>query len=129
MSKKNKSKNSTMRGDAFFRALMNNCIKSLIPVIGKESGKNYTGDEKIIQHWNEHFINQQDGKSRRMPNKVKFEPLKIRDYRFHLHKKSDTLGKSDKRIIDTLFSIIDSEGNETFFISLLSKPDQRRIIK
>ena len=62
-------------------------------------GKNYTGNERIIQHPNEHFLNQQDG-------------------------------KSEKRITDSSFSIIDSEGNEThFIIEAQSTPDNTMIIR
>ena len=96
MSEKNLS--STPYDDAF-RTLMNDCGKLLIPLINEAFGKNYTGDEKIIQHPNEHFINQQDG-------------------------------KSDKRVTDSSFSIIDSEGNETFFIiEAQSTPDNTMIIR
>jgi len=96
MSEKNLS--STLYDDAF-RTLMNDCGKLLIPLINEAFGKNYTGDEKIIQHPNEHFINQQDG-------------------------------KSDKRVTDSSFSIIDSEGNETFFIiEAQSTPDNTMIIR
>ena len=48
--------------DDAFRTLMNDCARLLIPVINDVFGKHYTGQEEIIQHPNEHFINQQDGK-------------------------------------------------------------------
>ena len=44
---------------------MNDCIMLLIPVINEVFDKHYTGSEKIIQHPNEHFINQQDGESQK----------------------------------------------------------------
>ena len=44
---------------------MNDCIRLLIPVINEVFDKHYTGSEKIIQHPNEHFINQQDGESQK----------------------------------------------------------------
>ena len=98
MGRENISGNSTPYDDAF-RTLMNDCIKLLIPVINEVFGKNYTGNERIIQHPNEHFINQQDG-------------------------------KSEKRITDSSFSIIDSEGNEThFIIEAQSTPDNTMIIR
>jgi len=61
--RKNLSK-STPYDDAF-RTLTNDCAKLLIPLINEAFGKNYTGDEEIIQHPNEHFINQQDGRSKK----------------------------------------------------------------
>ncbi|MBQ9404257.1 MAG: hypothetical protein IJU15_04665 [Synergistaceae bacterium] len=47
--------------DDVFRTLMNDCIGLLIPVINEVFGKHYSGNEKIVFHPNEHFINQQDG--------------------------------------------------------------------
>ena len=47
--------------DDVFRTLMNDCVGLLIPVINEVFGKHYSGNEKIIFHPNEHFINQQDG--------------------------------------------------------------------
>ncbi len=78
---------------------MNDCSQLLIPLINEIFGKNYKGDEKIIQHPNEHFINQQDG-------------------------------KSQKRITDSSFTIIDSSGNEAhFIIEVQSTPDSTMIIR
>ena len=95
--RKNLSK-STPYDDAF-RTLMNDCEKLLIPLINEAFGKNYTGDEEIIQHPNEHFINQQDG-------------------------------KSNKRVTDSSFSIIDKDGNiSTFIIEVQSTPDNTMIIR
>ena len=47
--------------DDSFRTLMNDCVGLLIPVINEVFGKHYTGNEKIVFHPNEHYINQQDG--------------------------------------------------------------------
>ena len=44
---------------------MNDCTGLLIPLINEVFSKHYTGSEKIIQHPNEHFINQQDGESQK----------------------------------------------------------------
>ncbi|MBR1485705.1 MAG: Rpn family recombination-promoting nuclease/putative transposase [Synergistaceae bacterium] len=89
---------STPYDDAF-RTLMNDCVELLIPLINEIFDKNFTGDEQIIQHPNEHFIKQQDG-------------------------------KSQKRITDSSFTIIDSEGNETnFIIEVQSTPDGTMIIR
>ena len=48
--------------DDVFRTMMNDCIRLLIPVINEVFGKHYSGNERIVFHPNEHFINQQDGK-------------------------------------------------------------------
>ena len=41
--------------------MMNDCVSLLIPVINEVFGKHYSGNERIVFHPNEHFINQQDG--------------------------------------------------------------------
>ena len=85
--------------DDAFRTLMNDCAKLLIPVINEVFGKHYIGVEKIIQHPNEHFINQQDG-------------------------------KSQKRITDSSFTIIDNDGKEErFIIEVQSTADNSMIIR
>ena len=92
-------KNISTPYDDSFRTLMNDCNQLLIPLINEVFGKNYAGDEKIIQHPNEHFINQQDG-------------------------------KSQKRITDSSFTIIDNAGNEeNFIIEVQSTPDNTMIIR
>ena len=48
--------------DNAFRTMVNDCSKLLFAVINEAFGKNYHGDEQIIFHPNEHFINKQDGK-------------------------------------------------------------------
>ena len=78
---------------------MNDCAKLLIPLINEVFGKNFTGNEQIIQHPNEHFINRQDG-------------------------------KSQKKITDSSFTIIDSNGNKTnFIIEVQSTPDGTMIVR
>ena len=78
---------------------MNDCKQLLIPLVNEVFGKNYAGDEKIIQHPNEHFINRQDG-------------------------------KSQKRITDSSFTIIDKLGNEAhFIIEVQSTPDNTMVIR
>ncbi len=59
-------KNISTPYDDAYRTLMNDCNQLLIPLVNEVFGKNYAGDEKIIQHPNEHFINQQDGKSQKL---------------------------------------------------------------
>ena len=91
----------TVQGGAFlpYRTLMNDCNQLLIPLVNEVFGKNYVGDEKVIQHPNEHFINQQDG-------------------------------KSQKRITDSSFTIIDKLGNEAhFIIEVQSTPDNTMVIR
>ena len=91
-------KTSTPYDDAF-RTLMNDCAKLLIPLINEIFGKNFTGNEQIIQHPNEHFINRQDG-------------------------------KSQKKITDSSFTIIDANGNKThFIIEVQSTPDGTMIVR
>lgn len=53
---------STPYDDAF-RTLVNDCTPLLIPLLNVVFGKNYTGKEQIVPQPNEHFVNQQDGKS------------------------------------------------------------------
>lgn len=51
---------STPYDDAF-RTMVNDCAGLLIPVINEVFGKHYSGDETIVFHPNEHFVNQQGG--------------------------------------------------------------------
>ncbi len=46
--------------DGAFRTILNDCRQLIIPVINEIFGEDYTGDEKIEFHPNEHFIDQQD---------------------------------------------------------------------
>jgi len=46
--------------DGVFRTILNDCRQFIIPVINEIFGEDYTGDEKIEFHPNEHFIDQQD---------------------------------------------------------------------
>ena len=46
--------------DGVFRTILNDCRQMIIPVINEIFGEDYTGDEKIEFHPNEHFIDQQD---------------------------------------------------------------------
>lgn len=47
--------------DDAFRTLLNDCLKLLIPVVNEVFGKNYSGDEEIVLHHNEHFIHNKSG--------------------------------------------------------------------
>ena len=47
--------------DDAFRTMTNDCSQLLIPMVNEIFGKHYRGDEKIIFHPNEHYLNQQDG--------------------------------------------------------------------
>lgn len=46
--------------DGAFRTILNDCRRLIIPVINEIFGEDYTGNEKIEFHPNEHFIDQQD---------------------------------------------------------------------
>ncbi len=46
--------------DGAFRTILNDCRKMVIPVLNEIFGEDYTGNEKIEFHPNEHFIDQQD---------------------------------------------------------------------
>ena len=46
--------------------MLNDCTKLIIPVINEIFGKNYKRDAKIVQHANEHFINQKDGQEEKI---------------------------------------------------------------
>jgi hypothetical protein len=46
--------------DGAFRTILNDCRQMIIPVINEIFGEDYTGNEKIEFHPNEHFIDQQD---------------------------------------------------------------------
>ncbi len=46
--------------DGAFRTILNDCRQLILPVINEIFGEDYTGDEKIEFHPNEHFIDQQD---------------------------------------------------------------------
>ena len=47
--------------DDVFRTLLNDCSQLIIPIINETFGEHYTGDETIIFHPNEHFLDKQDG--------------------------------------------------------------------
>ena len=47
--------------DDAFRTLLNDCLRLLIPVVNEVFGKNYSGDEEIVLHHNEHFIHNKSG--------------------------------------------------------------------
>ncbi|MDO5425527.1 MAG: hypothetical protein Q4F41_17585 [Eubacteriales bacterium] len=47
--------------DDVFRTLLNDCSKLMIPVLNETFGEHYTGDETILFHQNEHFLDRQDG--------------------------------------------------------------------
>ena len=98
MQKKSRKGIDTVYDDAF-RTLMNDCIKLLIPLVNEVFGKHYTGEEQIVLQPNEHFINQQDG-------------------------------KSQKRIMDSSFTIIDREGQEErYLIEVQSTSDNSMIVR
>ena len=46
--------------DGAFRTILNDCRQMVIPVLNEIFGEDYTGNEKIEFHPNEHFIDQQD---------------------------------------------------------------------
>lgn len=46
--------------DGAFRTLLNDCKELILPFINEIFGEDYSGDEKIEFHPNEHFIDQQD---------------------------------------------------------------------
>ena len=46
--------------EGVFRTILNDCRQMIIPVINEIFGEDYTGNEKIEFHPNEHFIDQQD---------------------------------------------------------------------
>ena len=46
--------------DGVFRTILNDCRKLIIPVINEIFGEDFTGNEKIEFHPNEHFVDQQD---------------------------------------------------------------------
>ena len=46
--------------EGVFRTILNDCRQMIIPVINEIFGEDYTGNEKIEFHPNEHFIDRQD---------------------------------------------------------------------
>ena len=54
-------KNASTPYDDAFRTLTVDCPRLLISVINEVFDKHYTGDEEIVFHPNEHFMDQQDG--------------------------------------------------------------------
>ena len=51
--------------DDALRTMVNDCQELLYPLINELFGESYTGEEKIIYTPNEHFLGQQDGKSKK----------------------------------------------------------------
>ncbi|MCD8130462.1 MAG: hypothetical protein LUE16_04175 [Lachnospiraceae bacterium] len=48
--------------DDVFRTLLNDCTPMILPIVNEMFGTDYTGDEAVEFHPNQHFINQQNGK-------------------------------------------------------------------
>ena len=57
------SKDSTPY-DSVYRTMLNDCTRLIIPVINEIFGEHFTGEEKLSFLPNEHFMNQQDGKTK-----------------------------------------------------------------
>ncbi len=70
--------------DGAFRTILNDCRQLIIPVINEIFGEDYTGDEKIEFHPNEHFIDQQDAADQERITDTNFIIFGKKKKKYHL---------------------------------------------
>ena len=70
--------------DGAFRTILNDCRQLIIPVINEIFGEDYTGNEKIEFHPNEHFIDQQDAADQERITDTNFTIFEKIKKKYHL---------------------------------------------
>ncbi len=70
--------------DGAFRTILNDCRRLIIPVINEIFGEDYTGNEKIEFHPNEHFIDQQDAPNQGRITDTNFTIFGRKRKKYHL---------------------------------------------
>ena len=69
--------------DDTFRTLLNDCTDLIIPMVNEVFGEHYTGDEKVVFHKNEHFLDRKDGGKKRITDTV-FDIVSEETKHYHL---------------------------------------------
>ena len=70
--------------DDVFRTLINDCVELIIPLVNETFGEQLVGNEEIILHQNEHFLNQQGGDQEEKITDSNIEIVK-KDGRINIH--------------------------------------------
>lgn len=70
--------------DGAFRTILNDCRQMIIPVINEIFKEDYTGNEKIEFHPNEHFIDQQDAADKERITDTNFIIYGEKKKKYHL---------------------------------------------
>ncbi len=70
--------------DGAFRTILNDCRRLIIPIINEIFGEDYTGNEKIEFHPNEHFIDQQDAPNQERITDTNFTIFGQKKKKYHL---------------------------------------------
>lgn len=70
--------------DGAFRTILNDCRQMIIPVINEIFSEDYTGDEVIEFHPNEHFIDQQDAADQKRITDTNFIIYGKKKKKYHL---------------------------------------------
>ena len=70
--------------DGAFRTILNDCRQMIIPVINEIFKEDYTGNEKIEFHPNEHFIGQQDVADKERITDTNFVIYERKKKKYHL---------------------------------------------
>ena len=70
--------------DGAFRTILNDCRQMIIPIINEIFKEDYTGNEKIEFHSNEHFIDQQDAADKERITDTNFIIYGKKKKKYHL---------------------------------------------
>ena len=107
--------------DGAFRTILNDCRQMIIPVINEIFGEDYTGNEKIEFHPNEHFIDQQDTADRERITDTNFTIFGKIKKKYHLECESSLPdGRMTIRLFEYDAQIALDEGeviNETLTVT------------
>ncbi len=74
--------------DSAFRTLVNDCSKMILAFLNEAFGENYTGDEEIVFHPNEHFIARQNEKDLKRITDTNFTVAGRKKYHLECESKS-----------------------------------------
>ena len=96
--------------DDAFRTMVNDCTRLLIPVINEVFGKHYNGNEEIVFHANEHFLNQQDGSEDKRITDSSFSIIAEKEERYLLECQSRPDNSMLVRIFEYATQIALDEG-------------------
>ena len=107
--------------DGAFRTILNDCRQMIIPVINEIFGEDYTGNEKIEFHPNEHFIDQQDAADQERITDTNFIIYGKKKKKYHLECESSLPdGRMTIRLFEYDAQIALDEGevlNETLTVT------------